>query len=95
MTSGERLPLIVGEGGLPLPPPNQWSLFIRRLQVQQNNLIEELHTVAHVYDWAARRALNSTDGSRQATDLRRPNRPRCSKIFGINGRSDVERRREV
>jgi len=57
MTSGERLPLIVGEGGLPLPPPNQWSLFIRRLQVQQNNLIEELHTVAHVYDWAARRGL--------------------------------------
>ena len=30
MTDGERLPLLVDRRGLPLPFPNQWSLFIRR-----------------------------------------------------------------
>jgi hypothetical protein len=58
MTDGERLPLVVDRRGLPSPGPNQWSLFIRRPQVQQNTLIEELRTVAHVYDWATRRGIN-------------------------------------
>jgi hypothetical protein len=58
MTTGERLPLVVDRRGLPVPGPNQWSLFIRRPQVQQNTLIEELRTVAHVYDWAMRRRID-------------------------------------
>ncbi len=58
MASGERLPLVVDEHGLPAPGPNQWSLFIRRPQVQQNTLIEELRTVAHIYDWATRRGVD-------------------------------------
>jgi hypothetical protein len=58
MTGGERLPLVVDHRGLPVPGPNQWSLFIRRPQVQQNTLIEELRTLAHVYDWATRRGLD-------------------------------------
>ena len=58
MTGGERLPLVVDQRGLPLPGPNQWSLFIRRPQVQQNTLIEELRTLAHVYDWATRRGID-------------------------------------
>jgi hypothetical protein len=39
LTGGERLPLVVDPRGLPVPSPNQWSLFIRRPQVQQNTLI--------------------------------------------------------
>jgi hypothetical protein len=58
LTSGERLPLVVDRCGLPVPAPNQWSLFIRRPEVQQNTLIEELRTVAHVYDWAMRRNVD-------------------------------------
>lgn len=58
MTGGERLPLVVDRSGLPVPAPNQWSLFIRRPQVQQNTLIEELRTVAHVYEWATRRSID-------------------------------------
>lgn len=58
MTDGERLPLVVDNSGLPLPTPNQWALLIRRPQVQQNTLIEELRTIAHCYDWAARRNVD-------------------------------------
>lgn len=58
MTDGERLPLIVDPRGLPVPSPNQWSLFLRRPQVQSNTLIEELRTIAHVYDWATRRGID-------------------------------------
>jgi hypothetical protein len=58
LTSGERLPLVVDRCGLPVAAPNQWALFIRRPKVQQNTLIEELRTVAHVYDWATRRNID-------------------------------------
>lgn len=58
VTGGERLPLVVDRRGIPVPGPNQWSLFIRRPQVQQNTLIEELRTVAHLYDWATRRGID-------------------------------------
>ncbi|MHB8148519.1 MAG: hypothetical protein ACYDGM_14820, partial [Vulcanimicrobiaceae bacterium] len=58
MTGGERLPIVVDRRGLPVPAPNQWSLLIRRPQVQQNTLIEELRTVAHIYDWATRRGID-------------------------------------
>lgn len=52
MNDAEWLPLVVGSTGLPLATPNQWALYIRRPQVQQN-LIEELRTIARCYDWAA------------------------------------------
>lgn len=74
MADGERLPLVVDHRGLPLPLANQWALFIRRPQVQANTLIEELRTIAHVYDWAMRRGidlderLNSGNGL-QPTEL--------------------------
>ena len=55
---GERLPLVVRPDGLPLPLPNQWALFIRRPHVQSNTLIEEMRTVADVYDWATRRGYH-------------------------------------
>ena len=58
MQDGERVPLVIDRYGLPVPLPNQWSLFIRRPRVQQNTLHEELRTVAHIYDWATRRGLN-------------------------------------
>lgn len=58
LTAGERFPLVVDQRGLPVPAPNQWSLFIRRPQVQQNTLIQELRTIARVYDWAARRGID-------------------------------------
>jgi integrase len=58
MADGERLPLVVGPDALPMPIPNQWVLFMRRPQVQANTLIEELRTVAHVYDWATRRGID-------------------------------------
>ncbi len=58
MRDGERLPLVVDSRGLPLARANLWALLIRRPQVQQNTLIEELRTIAHCYDWAARRKLD-------------------------------------
>jgi integrase len=58
MNGGERLPLIVDQRGLPVPSPNQWSIFLRRPQVQSNTLTEELRTIAHLYDWAARRGID-------------------------------------
>lgn len=58
MADGERLPLVVDRCGLPVPLPNQWSLFIRRPRLQFNSLAEDLRTVAHVYDWAARRRID-------------------------------------
>jgi hypothetical protein len=57
LADGERLPLVVRTNGLPIPLPNQWSLYIRRFQVQSNTLTDELRTVAHVYDWAERRRI--------------------------------------
>ena len=61
MASGERLPIVLDRRGLPVPAPNQWSLLIRRPQVQQNTLIGELRTVAHVYEWATRRGIDLDD----------------------------------
>ena len=58
MSDGERLPLVVDQRGLPVPAPNQWSLYIRRPQVQQNTLIDELRTIAHVYEWATLRDID-------------------------------------
>ena len=58
LSSGERLPLVVDRSGIPIPAPNQWSLTTRRPRVQSNTLIEEMRTLAHVYEWAERRAIN-------------------------------------
>jgi len=58
LSSGERLPLVVDRSGVPIPAPNQWSLATRRPRVQSNTLIEELRTLAHVHEWAERRAIN-------------------------------------
>jgi integrase len=58
MSDGERLPLVVDQRGLPVPAPNQWSLYIRRPQVQQNTLIDELRTIAHVYEWATLQSID-------------------------------------
>jgi len=69
LTSGERLPIVIDQRGLPVPAPNQWSLSIRRPQVQQNTLIEELRTVAHVYHWAVCYGINLDERLRSGNGL--------------------------
>ena len=61
MSDGERLPLVVDNAGLPVPLANQWALHVRRPQVQSGTLIEELRTLAHVHDWAARRGIDLSE----------------------------------
>ena len=58
MANGERLPLVVGPDRLPVPTPNQWMLFQRRPKVQAGTLTEQMRTVAHVHEWAARRSID-------------------------------------
>ena len=57
LADGERLPLVVSDDGLPVPQPNQWALTVRRPRVQANTLIDDLRTIAHLYDWAQRRSI--------------------------------------
>lgn len=66
LSSGERLPLVVG---FPVSKPNQWALTVRRPRVQANTLIEDLRTVAHLYDWADRRAVSLQDRFRTGNGL--------------------------
>ena len=61
LSDGERLPLVVDRRGIPVPLPNQYALFLRREQLQATSLEDELRTLAHVYDWADRRALSFED----------------------------------
>lgn len=58
LSSGERLPLVVDGFGIPIPSPNRWSMTVRRPRVQPNTLIDDMQTIAHVHEWAARRAID-------------------------------------
>jgi integrase len=58
LETGERLPLVIGPQGVPASLPNQWSLFVRRPSVQLNTLLEDLGTVAHIYNWALQRRID-------------------------------------
>ncbi len=70
MTNGERLPLIVGPDHLPVPTPNQWMLFLRRPQVQAGTLTDEMRTIAHVHEWAARRGIDLDERFTSGNGLR-------------------------
>ena len=70
LSNGERLPILVDQRGLPVPIPNQWALFIRRPLVQANTLTEDLRTVAHIYDWAARRGIDLDERQSSGNGLR-------------------------
>ena len=58
LKNGERLPLVVDAVGIPVPRANQWAMLLRRPQVQENTLTDEMRTVAHVHEWASRRCLD-------------------------------------
>ncbi len=70
MANGERLPLVVGPDHLPVSTPNQWMLFLRRPQVQAGTLADEMRTVAHVHEWAARRGIDLDERFRSGNGLR-------------------------
>jgi hypothetical protein len=70
MTDGERIPLVVGPDHLPVPTPNQWMLKLRRPQVQAGTLINEMQTIAHVHEWAARRGIDLNERFQSGNGLR-------------------------
>ena len=70
MANGERLPLVVGTDRLPVPTPNQWMLLLRRPQVQAGTLTDEMRTVAHVHEWAARRGIDLDERFASGNGLR-------------------------
>jgi hypothetical protein len=70
MTNGERLPLVVGPDHLPVATPNQWMLFLRRPQVQAGTLTDEMRTIAHVHEWAARRGIDLDERFTSGNGLR-------------------------
>jgi integrase len=58
LSSGERLPLVVDRRGIPVPLPNRWAMLLRRPQVQEKTLADEMRTIAHVHEWASRREID-------------------------------------
>lgn len=70
LTTGERLPLVVGPDQLPVPMPNQWALLLRRPQVQAGTLGNELNTIAHIYEWALRRGIDLDERFTSGNGLR-------------------------
>jgi hypothetical protein len=45
-------------------------LFLRRPQVQAGTLADEMRTVAHVHEWAARRGIDLDERFRSGNGLR-------------------------
>ena len=58
MRDGERVPLLVGADGLPIPLPNRWALNVRRPRVQANTLTSDIRAIAYLYEWANRRSVD-------------------------------------